>query len=146
MLYLRFALLFLLSVAHNGWAQAGSFTLADWPQAQAALKPVFARAIMEQAGTHNVSFKKDADFYAAELDKFAAFAQQQHYTTYLQTPVAQNLATIAVIHCDWGNGIAPLEFAQGYLGIAQVEQLKPLYGTAISKLENNCIDHPASAE
>jgi hypothetical protein len=147
MLYLRFVLLsFSLLFVSNTWAQAGSFTLADWPKTQTPLKPVYVRAIMEQAGVHKVSFEKSADFYVAELDKFAVFAQEQGYSTYLKTSVAQNLATIAVIHCDWGNGVAPLEFAQGYLGAAQIEQLKPLFGDAISKLENNCVDEPVPTE
>lgn len=147
MLYLRFALFSLsLLFVHNSWAQAGNFTLADWPKTQTALKPVYVRAIIEQAGVHNVSFEKDADFYVAELDKLAAFALGNQYAVYLNTSVAQNLATIAVIHCDWGNGIPPLEFAHGYLGATQLEQFKPLYGDVIDKLKNNCIENPAPEE
>ena len=139
MLYLRLLLLSLfITTSTISWAQVGDFTLADWPKTQTAVKPIYVKAIMEQAGIHNVSFQKSADFYVAELDRFAAFAQAKNYSPYLKTSVAQNLATIAVIHCDWGNGVPPLEFAQGYLGTKQLELLKPLYGDAITKLENNC--------
>lgn len=139
MLYLRLLFLSLfITTSATSWAQVGDFTLADWPETQTALKPIYVKAIMEQAGIHNVSFQKSADFYVAELDKFAAFAQAKNYSPYLKTSVAQNLATIAVVHCDWGNGVPPLEFAQGYLGTKQLELLKQLYNDAITKLENNC--------
>ena len=147
MLFLRQPLLLLsLFFASFSWAQIGDFTLADWPKTQTSLKPIYVKAIMEQAGVHKVSFNRDADFYVAELDRFSAFAQEQNYHPYLKTSVAQNLATIAVIHCDWGNGVPPLEFAQGYLGEKQLELLKPLYGDAITKLENNCSDVSSSPE
>lgn len=100
---------------------------------------------MEQAGVHRVSFTKSAEFYATELDKLAAFAQEKNYSAYLQTPVAQNLATIAVINCDWNNGVPPWEFAQKYLGTTQLELLQPIYGEAITKLKNNC-GQPASSQ
>ena len=106
---------------------------------------MYVKAIMEQAGVHKVSFQKTADFYIAELDKFAAFAQAKNYSPYLKTSVAQNLATIAVIHCDWNNGVAPWEFAQKYLGDKQLELLNPLYGDAITKLKNNCDNNTAKA-
>ena len=147
MLYLRLSLLFFfLFISSLCRAQTGDFTLADWPKTQAALKPIYVKAIMEQAGVHSVHFNNSADFYVAELDRFAAFAQEKNYSPYLKTSVAQNLATIAVIHCDWDNGVPPLEFAQGYLGNTQLELLRPLYGDAITKLENNCSDTRAAAE
>ncbi len=99
---------------------------------------MYVKAIMEQAGVHRVSFTKSADFYVAELDKFAAFAQAKNYRPYLKTAVAQNLATIAVINCDWNNGVPPWEFAQNYLGATQLELLQPIYSEAITKLKNNC--------
>jgi hypothetical protein len=122
----------------NSYAQTGNFNLEDWPQTQTSLKPIYVKAIMEQAGVHSVSFNKSAEFYTAELDKFSAFAQEKNYRPYLKTPVAQNLATIAIINCDWNNGVPPWEFAQKYLGERQLELLKPVYGDAITKLQNNC--------
>lgn len=139
-LYLLLSLL-----AINASAQTGNFNLENWPQTQAALKPMYVKAIMEQAGVHKVSFTKPAEFYTAELDKFAAFAQEKNYRPYLKTSVAQNLATLAVIHCDWNNGVPPWEFAQKYLGAKQLELLQPLYGDAIAKLQNNC-GHPAKPQ
>jgi hypothetical protein len=135
-----YLLLSLLTI--NASAQTGNFNLENWPQTQAALKPMYVKAIMEQAGVHQVSFTKPAEFYTAELDKFAAVAQEKNYRPYLKTSVAQNLATLAVIHCDWNNGVPPWEFAQKYLGAKQLELLQPLYGDAITKLQNNC-GHPA---
>lgn len=144
MLFMRQSLLLLclllLPLAVNCSAQTGPFNLEDWPQTQAALKPMYVKAIMEQAGIHKVSFTKPAEFYRAELDRFAAFAQAKNYHPYLKISVAQNLATIAVIHCDWNNGVQPWEFAQKYLGEKQLELLQPLYGDAITKLKNNCAD------
>lgn len=149
MLFKRQAVLILLlllsSAAGNSYAQAGNFNLEDWPQTAAALKPMYVKAIMEQAGVHNVSFIKSADFYVAELDRFAAFAQEKNYRPYLKTAVAQNLATIAVVNCDWNNGVAPWEFAQKYLGTTQLELLQPIYGEAITKLKNNC-DQPIHSQ
>ena len=81
MLFKRQALLILSLLlsfgATNSYAQAGNFTLEDWPKTDAALKPMYVKAIMEQAGVHNVSFSNSADFYVAQLDKFAAFAQEK---------------------------------------------------------------------
>jgi hypothetical protein len=134
---LFFALLYSMS-ALTSHAQTGSFNLEDWPQTQVSLKPIYVKAIMEQAGIHKVSFNKDAAFYVAELDKFAKFAKEKKYLPYLKTSVAQNLATIAVVNCDWNNGVPHWEFAQKYLGDKQLELLKPLYGDAITKLQNNC--------
>lgn len=131
--------------ALNTFAQTGSFTLQDWPETQASLKPMYVKAIMEQAGVHKVSFKKSAEFYVAELDKFAAFAQDKNYRPYLLTAVAQNLATIAVVNCDWNNGVPPWEFAQKYLGAQQLELLKPLYSDAITELQNNCVQESREA-
>ena len=131
--------------ATTSYAQTGSFNLESWPQTQVSLKPIYVKAIMEQAGVHRVSFTKSAEFYATELDKLAAFAQEKNYSAYLQTPVAQNLATIAVINCDWNNGVPPWEFAQKYLGTTQLELLQPIYGEAITKLKNNC-GQPASSQ
>jgi len=142
MLFMRqnFSILYLLPAlfAVNSYAQTSNFNLEDWPQTQVALKPMYVKAIMEQAGVHQVSFNKTAEFYTAELDKFAAFAQEKNYRPYLKTSVAQNVATIAVINCDWNNGVPPWEFAQKYLGEKQLELLQPLYGDAITKLKNNC--------
>lgn len=142
MLFMRQTLsmlcLLLCSLATNTYAQTGNFNLEDWPQTQASLKPIYVKAIMEQAGIHSVSFNKSAEFYTAELDKFAAFAQEKNYRPYLKTSVAQNLATIAVVNCDWNNGVPPWDFAQKYLGEKQLELLQPLYSDAITKLQNNC--------
>jgi hypothetical protein len=137
--------LLLSLLAMNTYAQTGNFNLEDWPQTQAALKPMYVKAIMEQAGVHQVSFTQPAEFYISELDKFAAFAQEKNYRPYLKTSVAQNLATLAVIHCDWNNGVPPWEFAQKYLGDKQLELLQPLYGDAITKLQNNC-GHPTNSQ
>ncbi|MEN0038089.1 MAG: hypothetical protein AAGC78_13525 [Cellvibrio sp.] len=148
MLLMRHALLFISLIfslaALPGHAQTGGFTLEDWPKTQASLKPIYVKAIMEQAGIHKVSFNKTPDFYVGELDKFFAFAQEKNYRPYLKTSVAQNLATIAVVNCDWNNGVPHWEFAQKYLGDIQLELLKPLYGDAITKLQNNC-DQPIAA-
>lgn len=122
----------------NSYAQTRQFNLDAWPQIDAQLKPMYVRAIMEQAGVHQVRFKKSADFYVAELNKFAAFAQEKNYRPYLNTSVAQNLATIAVVNCDWNNGVPPWGFAQKYLGDKQLELLQPLYSDAIATLQNNC--------
>lgn len=149
MLFMRHTLSILcllsLLIAINTYAQTGNFNLEDWPQTQAALKPIYVKAIMEQAGVHHVSFIKPAEFYTEELDKFAAFAQEKNYRPYLKTSVAQNLATLAVIHCDWNNGVPPWEFAQKYLGDKQLELLQPVYGDAITKLQNNC-GHPTNSQ
>lgn len=142
MLFMRQTLsilcLLLTPLAININAQTGNFNLEDWPPTQTALKPIYVKAIMEQAGVHQVSFNKTAEFYTAELDKFAAFAKEKNYRPYLKTSVAQNLATIAVVNCDWNNGVPHWEFAQKYLGEKQLELLRPLYGDAITKLKNNC--------
>lgn len=139
MLYLRSILLCLLPlIAFNGQAQTSNFTLADWQTTQPSLKPIYVKAIMEQAGIHKVSFRQSAEFYSAELDKFSAFAQKNNYSPYLKTSVAQNLATLAVIHCDWNNGVAQWEFAQKYLGPIQIELLNTHYPDAIKKLQRNC--------
>jgi hypothetical protein len=149
MLFMRHALsilcLLLPLFVMNTYAQTGNFNLEDWPQTQAALKPMYVKAIMEQAGVHQVSFNKNAEFYTAELDKFAVFAQEKNYRPYLKTSVAQNLATIAVVSCDWNNGVPPWEFAQKYLGDKQLELLQPLYSDAITKLKNNC-DQPVNSQ
>lgn len=121
-------------------AQGSAFTLEDWPKTQASLKPMYVKAIMEQAGVHKVSFTLPVEFYVAELDKFATFAAENNYRPYLKTSVAQNLATLAVIHCDWKNGVPPWEFAQKYLGDKQIELLKPLYANQLTKLQHNCAD------
>ena len=126
----------------KSFAQAGAFNLEDWPQTADELKPVYVKAIMEQAGVHKVSFNLSPEFYVAELDKFAAFAKTQDQKLWLKTPVAQNLATIAVVHCDWNNGVPHWEFAQNYLGNQQVEQLKPLYADALARLQQDCTENP----
>lgn len=131
-------LFFILGISSCALAQPGTFTLADWPATPDPLKPIYVKAIMEQAGIHQVTFKREAAFYVAELDKFAQFAQQKNYQPYLKTSAAQNLATIAVLHCDWNNGVPPWEFAQKYLGDNQLTALQPLYNDAIAKLKNNC--------
>lgn len=138
--YTRFLTLLCLLIPFHANAQAGDFTLEDWPKTQANLKPMYVKAIMEQAGVHKVSFNLPIDFYVAELDKFAAFAAEKNYRPYLKTAVAQNLATIATVNCDWNNGVPPREFAQKYLGDKQLELLQPLYADAITKLKNNCVD------
>lgn len=130
----------------NAYAQTGSFNLEDWPQTLTSLKPIYVKAIMEQAGIHQVNFNKSAEFYAAELDKFSAFAKEKNYRPYLKTSVAQNLATIAVVNCDWNNGIPPWEFAQKYLGATQLELLNPIYGDSITKLKNNCAQPTADLQ
>lgn len=119
-------------------AQTNDFTLADWPTTAAPLKPIYVKAIMEQASVHSVTFSRDADFYVTALDDFAQFAQEKNYRPYLKTSVAQNLATLAVVHCDWNNGVEPWEFAQKYLGTEQLAILKPRYPGAIATLEKNC--------
>ncbi|WP_039918083.1 hypothetical protein [Cellvibrio mixtus] len=124
----------------NAFAQGNAFNLEDWPKTRPDLKPMYVKAIMEQAGVHKVSFKLPAEFYIAELDKFSTFAAENNYRPYLKTSVAQNLATLAVIHCDWNNGVPPWEFAQKYLGDKQIELLKTPYATAIARLQNNCAE------
>lgn len=119
-------------------AQTNDFTLADWPATAAPLKPVYVKAIMEQAGIHRVSFSRDPAFYVTALDSFAHLAQEKNYRPYLKTSVAQNLATLAVVHCDWNNGIEPWEFAQKYLGAEQLALLQTHYPDAITKLRKNC--------
>lgn len=136
--YARLGLLLWMVIPLQLHAQAGAFNLEDWPNTQANLKPLYVKAIMEQAGVHKVSFKLPADFYIGELDKFAAFAAGEKYQPWLKTSVAQSLATMAVIHCDWDNGVPPWEFAQKYLGEAQIELLTPRYTAAIARLQNNC--------
>ncbi len=142
MLFMRQTLLIITLLvsllAINSYAQSQHFNLEDWPQTDGSLKPIYVKAIMEQAGVHQVSFNETAEFYTAELDKFAAFAKEKNYRPYLKTSVAQNLATIAVVNCDWNNGVPHWEFAQKYLGEKQLELLQPLYGDAITKLKNNC--------
>jgi hypothetical protein len=136
--YTRLWLVLYMVISLPSHAQAGAFNLEDWPNTQASLKPMYVKAIMEQAGVHMVSFKLPADFYIDELDKFAAFAAGKKYQPWLKTSVAQNLATMAIIHCDWNNGVPPWEFAQKYLGAAQIELLTPRYAAAIARLQNNC--------
>ncbi len=134
----RLGLLLCMVIPLQLHAQAGAFNLEDWPNTQASLKPLYVKAIMEQASVHKVSFKLPVDFYIGELDKFAAFAAGEKYQPWLKTSVAQSLATMAVIHCDWNNGVPPWEFAQKYLGAAQIELLTPRYTAAIARLQNNC--------
>lgn len=119
-------------------AQGKDFTLADWPTTAAPLKPTYVKAIMEQAAIHNVSFSRDAAFYVNALDNFAHLAQEKNYRPYLKTSVAQNLATLAVVHCDWNNGVEPWKFAQKYLGAEQLALLQAHYPEAIAELQKNC--------
>lgn len=140
MFYRHLLLLLCLLLPLNALAQGSAFNLENWPATQANLKTMYVKAIMEQAGVHKVSFNLPAGFYSAELDKFAAFAAEKNYLPYLKTSVAQNLATLAVIHCDWNNGVPPWEFAQKYLGDAQITLLKSRYADAITKLQRNCAD------
>lgn len=135
---LKLLLPFLFLIPLNVLAQGSAFNLENWLETPANLKPMYVKAIMEQAGVHKVSFKLPADFYSTELDRFATIATENNYRPYLKTSVAQNLATLAVIHCDWNNGVPPWEFAQKYLGDKQVELLKTLYPDAMGKLQNNC--------
>jgi hypothetical protein len=130
----------------NTHAQTGAFTLGDWPTTDAALKPVYVKAIMEQASTHKVSFSKDVNFYVTELDAFYRLAHTNNYRPYLLTPVAQNLATIAVLHCDWHNGVPAWEFAQKFLGAKQLELLTAHYPDAITKLQRNCVEPDENRE
>jgi len=116
----------------------GSFTLAQWSDTAPELKPLFVKAIMEQAGVNQVELKQSAAFYQAELDKFADWSRREHYDKYLKASVAQNVATLAVIHCDWHNGVAPFEFAQKYLGSAQLTQLEMQYPEPIARLKTGC--------
>lgn len=140
--YLLLAIL-LSFLPFHAHAQAGAFNLEDWPATAANLKPVYVKAIMEQAGVHKVTFTLTPEFYAAQLDKFATFATQHNNKMWLQTSVAQNLATIAVVHCDWNNGVPHWEFAQRYLGDEQLGKLTPLYPEAIARLKNNCTETTA---
>ena len=135
---LKLVFSFCLLIPLKVLAQSSAFNLEDWLETPANLKPMYVKAIMEQAGIHKVSFKLPADFYIAELDRFATIAAENNYRAYLKTSVAQNLATLAVVYCDWNNGVPHWQFAQKYLGGKQVELLKTLYPVAINKLQNNC--------
>lgn len=127
-----------LLITQGAQAQINSFTLSDWAATAEAVKPMYAKAIMEQAGIHKVRFEQPAEFYVQALNEFAQLAQTHNYRPYLTTSAAQNLATLAVIHCDWHNGVEPWTFAQGYLGSEQIALLQRHYPEAIAKLQNNC--------
>ena len=132
-------LIFLLLTSKWVIAQ-GTFQLSDWPEVDTALKPMILKAIIEQASVNNVMLKLPIPFYQEQLDILASWSKQHNHRDYLALPVAQNLATLAVIHCDWNNGVSPYEFAQKYLGAAQLENLSRLYAKPIDRLKNNCIE------
>lgn len=67
----------MMILSHSLLAQTNNFTLADWPATPPALKPMYVNAIMEQAGIHQVTFTREADFYVEQLDAFAQFAQEK---------------------------------------------------------------------
>lgn len=118
--------------------QSGGFLLKDWAVTSPETKAVYTRVMMEQASVHKVRFKKAADFYQAELDNLARFSQAQGYEQFLQVPAAQGLAIIAIVNCDWDNGIEPYGFALKHLGKEKLALLKGLYADAIIRLENHC--------
>lgn len=117
---------------------SGGFMLKDWMTTPAEIKTIYTKVIMEQAVVHKVSFARSAQFYQAELDNLAGFSQAQQNAQFLQAPVAQNLAIIAIVNCDWNNGVEPYVFALKHLGKEKLELLKGLYGDAINRLQNNC--------
>jgi len=119
------------------YAQQGAFTLADWPSVSASMKPLYVKAIIEQAGVNKVALQMPVDFYVNELDRFATYSREHELDNFLTVPLAQNVATLAVVHCDWNNGVDPYEFAQKYLG-KQLDLLAGLYPRALQKLENHC--------
>jgi hypothetical protein len=119
-------------------AAQGDFQLEDWPDTAAELKPMFVKAIIEQAKHNNAEIKLPASFYQTALDDFAAWSRTQGYRQFLKVSVAQNLATLAVIHCDWHNDAPALEFAQRYLGDAQLQLLSTHYPNAINRLKAGC--------
>jgi uncharacterized protein YcnI len=138
--YSKTVVLFFLILATNLAAAQGTFKLSDWPAVDAALKPIFVKAIIEQAGVNKVKLKLPISFYQLQLEGLAGWSKQHSYSDYLSLPVAQQLATLAVIHCDWDNGVAPYEFAQKYLGAEQLTRLSDLYAEPIARLKNNCLD------
>lgn len=117
---------------------SGDFTLKDWLTTAPELKILYAKAIMEQANVHNVHFKQTATFYQAQLDRLALFSQTKNTPQFLEKPIAQDLAIIAVVNCDWENGVAPYEFALRYIGKEQLDVLAGIYPDAIIRLQNNC--------
>lgn len=117
---------------------SGAFDLNNWSKASDAVKPVFVKAIIEQAGKHNVTLTHSADWYLEQLNALASFSQSRNYKHFLKTPLARNLANIAVLNCDWNNGTEPREFAYKYLGKTQLEELGGLYPKGLQALEAGC--------
>jgi hypothetical protein len=116
----------------------GGFMLSDWIATPPETKTMYTKVIMEQAVVHGVHFQQTAEFYQTELDKLANFSEAQSHAQFLQAPVAQSLATIAIINCDWNNGVEPYRFALKHLGKEKLELLKGLYSESIIRLQNNC--------
>ena len=131
-------LAFILLLPSLPAAAQGNFQLEDWPDTATELKPMFIKAIIEQASHNKVDIKLPASFYQTALDDFAAWSRAQGYRQFLKVSVAQNLATLAVIHCDWHNGVPAPEFAQRYLGDAQLQLLSTHYPDAIKRLKAGC--------
>lgn len=125
-------------IATSSNAQIGQFTLSDWPTTDAALKPLYVSAMMEQAQVNNVIFTQDAAFYVSELNRFASFAQSHNVKRQLTLPVTTVLASIALVHCDWNNGTAPRDFAQKHLGAETLAVYSELYPEQVARLERNC--------
>lgn len=112
--------------------------LKDWISASEETKTLYTKVIMEQAGVHGVRLQYPPRLYQTELDQLARFSMEKHHEKLLEAPVAQSLATIAIINCDWNNGVDAYEFALKYLGREKLELLKELYADAITHLQNNC--------
>lgn len=131
-------LILLLLLPSLPLAAQGDFHLEDWPETAAELKPLFVKAIIEQAALNKAEINLPASFYQTGLDDFAVWSRTQGYRQFLKISVAQNLATLAIIHCDWHNGVPALEFAQRYLGDAQLQLLSTHYPDAINRLKAGC--------
>jgi hypothetical protein len=134
----KLGLFFICLLVNKPLLAQGNFVLADWLALNATLKPMYVKAIMEQAAVNDVKLQLSPEFYQSNLDALAMFSAQHHYQQYFQRSVAQNLATIAVIHCDWHNTEDPLVFAQRYLGDKQLAVLNQLFPEAVTRLQNNC--------
>ncbi len=117
---------------------SGAFDLQNWDKTSAAVKPVFVKAIMEQAGRHEIQFSHSADWYLEQLNALSSFSRSHNYQHFLKTPLARNLANIAVLNCDWANGAEPRQFAYTYLGKEQLQQLGQLYPQGLAELEAGC--------
>jgi len=124
---------------------SGAFDLLNWINTPPTAKPVFVKAIMEQARKHDVKLSHSADWYLEQLNALASFSQSRSYNHFLKTPLARNLANIAVLNCDWNNGAEPREFAQKYLGQKQLDELGELYPEGLQALEAGCPAQSATA-